>query len=198
MRSWSILPHWQPLGDMVQLMWPPETLGRDALCFLFTFCRPENLRQLLRAHSKIFPWTANVKKRERNYLPKWRRVRVTRGSVYGACPDELESGNKYCKISPIFIIYLSLLAVSHSSPWILFFFHKLERNRSQGKNSLNNICRAVDLIAQTDGNLHSQSLSMDLKSIAERLDHMPINPYFSSCHIIVCTILVRSDLGTGE
>lgn len=39
---------------------------------------------------------------------------------------------------------------------------------------------------------------MDLKSLAERLNQMPIFPFFTICHVIVCTLNVRSDLGSGE
>jgi hypothetical protein len=39
---------------------------------------------------------------------------------------------------------------------------------------------------------------MDLKSLAEHLDRMPVHPYFTYCQMIVCTLDVRSDLGAGK
>lgn len=39
---------------------------------------------------------------------------------------------------------------------------------------------------------------MDLKNLAEQLDQMPMFPYFTLCHIIVCTLNARADLGSGE
>lgn len=39
---------------------------------------------------------------------------------------------------------------------------------------------------------------MDVKTLAERLDQMPMFPYFTTCHAIVCTLHTRQDLGLGE
>jgi hypothetical protein len=39
---------------------------------------------------------------------------------------------------------------------------------------------------------------MDLKSLAEHLDEMPVYPYFTYSQMIVCTLDVRSDLGASE
>lgn len=39
---------------------------------------------------------------------------------------------------------------------------------------------------------------MDLKALAEYLDQMPMYPYFTLCHIVVCTLDARADLGTSK
>lgn len=39
---------------------------------------------------------------------------------------------------------------------------------------------------------------MDVKSLAEYLDQMEMFPYFTLCHIIVSTLNVRADLGSGK
>lgn len=39
---------------------------------------------------------------------------------------------------------------------------------------------------------------MDLKTLAEHLDQMPMFPYFTLSHIIVCTLIARADLGIGK
>lgn len=39
---------------------------------------------------------------------------------------------------------------------------------------------------------------MDLKSLAEWLDQMPIDPYFTYFHIVACTLYVRTDMGAGK
>lgn len=39
---------------------------------------------------------------------------------------------------------------------------------------------------------------MDIKTLAEHLDQMPMYPYFTVCYITVCTLNVRSDMGQGE
>lgn len=39
---------------------------------------------------------------------------------------------------------------------------------------------------------------MDVKTLAEHLDRMPMFPYFTLCHIVVCTLNARADLGPGK
>lgn len=39
---------------------------------------------------------------------------------------------------------------------------------------------------------------MDLQIFADHLDQLPVFPHFALCHMIVCLLNIRIDLGTGK